>query len=89
MSWFTGFAVFFIIWWISLFVVLPHGNKSQAELGEVTPGTDPGAPVISKLPQKLIINTLVAGVIYGVYWLATSYYGWSFADVPGIFPENL
>ncbi|MBO6815495.1 MAG: DUF1467 family protein [Rhizobiaceae bacterium] len=89
MSFFTGFAVYFIIWWVTLFIVLPHGNSSQAEMGEVVPGTDPGAPIISKLPQKLLINTLVAGLVYGLYWLATSYYGWTFADIPSVFPDDI
>jgi len=89
MSFFTGFAVYFIIWWVTLFIVIPYGNKSQAEVGEVVPGTDPGAPVFSKLPQKLIFNTIVAGVVYGLYWLLTSYYGWAFSDLPNVFPEHL
>lgn len=89
MSFFTGFAVYFIIWWICLFIVLPYGNKSQAELGEVVKGTDPGAPVFHKLPQKLLINTMFAALVYGIYWLATSYYGWTFADIPSVFPESL
>ena len=30
MAFFTGFAIYFVIWWVTLFIVLPHGNKSQA-----------------------------------------------------------
>jgi len=89
MSFFTGFAIYFVIWWVTLFIVLPYGNRSQAEEGEVVLGTDPGAPTISKLPQKLLWNTLVAGVVFGGYWLATSYYGWDFSDIPSVFPEHL
>ena len=89
MNFFTGFAVYFIIWWITLFIVLPHGNQSQAELGEVTPGTDPGAPKVSNIKLKLFINTVISGIIYGFYWILTNYYGWTFADIPNIFPEGL
>ena len=38
----TGIAIFFLIWWIVLFAVLPWGVRSQQEDAEVAPGTDPG-----------------------------------------------
>jgi len=38
MAFFTGFAVYFLIWWITLFIVLPYGNRSQAEDGSVVEG---------------------------------------------------
>ncbi|MEM9277823.1 MAG: DUF1467 family protein, partial [Pseudomonadota bacterium] len=89
MSLFTGFAIYFIIWWVTLFIVLPHGNRSQAEDGEIIQGTDPGAPTVSRLPQKLMWNTVVAVGVFGIYWIITSYFGWGFSDIPSIFPEHL
>jgi predicted secreted protein len=41
----TGFAIYFVMWWIVLFLTLPFGVRSQHEDGEGAPGTDPGAPV--------------------------------------------
>ena len=41
----TVIAIYFLIWWLTLFAVLPWGVRNQEESGEVTPGTDPGAPV--------------------------------------------
>ena len=38
---FTALAIYFVIWWIVLFAVLPWGVHSQHESGEMTPGTDP------------------------------------------------
>jgi predicted secreted protein len=61
----TGFAVFFLIWWVVLFTVLPWGVHSQHEGGAVAPGTDPGAPALPKLGRKLIWTTLVSLVIFG------------------------
>ena len=40
----TFIAVYFLIWWLVLFTVLPWGARSQRESGEVAAGTDPGAP---------------------------------------------
>ena len=62
----TGIAIFFLIWWIVLFAVLPWGVRSQAEGGEVAPGTDPGAPAIPNLRRKLIWTTVVSAVVFAV-----------------------
>ena len=66
----TALAVFFLIWWVTLFAILPWGVKSQHESGEMTPGTDPGAPTSARLGRKLLWTTLVAAVIYGGCYLA-------------------
>ncbi len=62
----TSLAIFFLIWWVTLFAVLPWGVHSQHEGGEITPGTDPGAPAAPQLGRKLIWTTLVAGLIFAV-----------------------
>ena len=89
MEFFTGFAVYFLIWWITLFIVLPYGNRSQAEDGVVIEGTDPGAPTVSRLPQKLLLNSIIALVLFAIYWGTTWYFDWDFTDIPSIFPEHL
>jgi len=65
----TGIAIFFLIWWIVLFAVLPWGVRSQAEGGEVAPGTDPGAPAIPNLRRKLIWTTVVSAVVFAVCYV--------------------
>jgi predicted secreted protein len=60
----TGFAIYFVLWWVTLFVTLPFGVRSQHEEGDATPGTDPGAPVASRMGRKLIWTTLLSAVIY-------------------------
>jgi predicted secreted protein len=60
----TGFAIYFVLWWVTLFVTLPFGVRSQHEEGDATPGTDPGAPVVSRMGRKLIWTTLLSAVIY-------------------------
>jgi predicted secreted protein len=37
----TALAIFFLIWWVVLFAVLPFGVRSQHEEGEMPAGTDP------------------------------------------------
>ena len=70
MSLTTGSAIFFLIWWVVLFAVLPWGVHSQHEGGEVaTPGTDPGAPIVPHLGRKLIWTTVVSGAIFAVCYV--------------------
>src|SRR5262249_22221952 len=63
MSWTTAAAVYFILWWVVLFAVLPWGVRSQEESGDVVPGSDPGAPAIPRLSAKLVWATLVSCAI--------------------------
>jgi len=62
----TGFAIYFVLWWVTLFVTLPFGVRSQHEDGEGTPGTDPGAPVASRMGRKMIWTTLLSAAIYAM-----------------------
>ena len=64
----TAVAIYFLIWWIVLFAVLPWGVRAQGEdnAEDSPPGTDPGAPRVPRLVAKLIWTTLVAGVVWAV-----------------------
>jgi predicted secreted protein len=59
-------AVYFILWWVVLFAILPFGIRSQHEEKEMAPGTDPGAPVRHGLLMKAVATTIVSAVIFGV-----------------------
>ena len=65
----TALAIFFLIWWVVLFAVLPFGIRSQHEDGEMAPGTDPGAPVLSRLGSKLLWTTAVAVLIFAACYV--------------------
>lgn len=64
MDWFTGTAVYLTIWWLILFVMLPIGARSQAEAGDVVPGTEPGAPLLANIRRKLLWTTVAAAVVW-------------------------
>ena len=59
-------AIYFIVWWVVLFAVLPFGVRSQHEDGEGAPGTDPGAPVLARMGRKLIWTTIISAVIFAI-----------------------
>jgi predicted secreted protein len=77
-------AIYFVIWWIVLFAVLPWGVRSQHEAGEISPGSDPGAPARPLLLRKAIATTLVSAVI-----MAIGYGAWALDLIGGIFPTSL
>jgi predicted secreted protein len=64
----TIIAIYFLIWWVTLFAVLPWGIRSQQEDGAVEAGTDPGAPAMHRVWMKLVWTTLIASTIYGVLY---------------------
>ena len=68
MSLVSSLAIYFVIWWLVLFIVLPFGVRSQHEADQVTLGTDHGAPHQPLLVRKAVATTLIAAIIFaGVY----------------------
>ncbi|MEW5422585.1 DUF1467 family protein [Amorphus sp. 3PC139-8] len=67
-------AIYFIVWWLVFFVILPWGNRSQADQeAEITPGTMPSAPARPRLLIKAAITSVLAGVVLaGIYAVMTS-----------------
>ena len=66
MSLATAIAIYFIIWWVVLFMVLPWGVRSQEEGGDVISGSDPGAPVVPRLWWKLAWTTAISCVVFAL-----------------------
>jgi len=73
MSWISLFAIYFILWWLCLFMVLPFGVRSQDTTDDAAPGTDPGAPLVPHLAWKLLATTVLAAVLMAlVVWALSS-----------------
>ena len=62
----TALAIYFVIWWVTLFLTLPFGVRSQHEDGGGPPGTDPGALILTRMRTKLIWTTIISAIIYGI-----------------------
>lgn len=79
----SAIAIYFIIWWVVLFAVLPWGIRNSAETGEtVEQGNDAGAPVNPRLGLKALITTIVATIVFiAVYAMINQ--GWvGLQDIP-------
>ena len=88
MSWGSALAIYFIIWWVVLFISLPFAMRSQAEVGEVTEGTEPGAPFDPQLLRRFGWNTVLATVVFVAYYLVFHVWGLSVDDLPRIAPQR-
>lgn len=63
-------AVYFVLWWVALFAVLPFGVRNQEDTNEeIVVGTDPGAPAVLKLWPRMLAASILAGVLlFVVLW---------------------
>ncbi len=59
----TAFFIYVLIWWTTLFTVLPLGVARHGEEGK---GFDAGAPAKPDLKKKLLLNTALAAVILAI-----------------------
>jgi predicted secreted protein len=78
----SAIAIYFVIWWIGLFAILPWGIRSQHEEGDVVRGSDPGAPAKPRLLRIVIINTIFASLIFGTYYIVWTNGLISLDDIP-------
>ncbi len=86
MQLFSIFAVYFIIWWLTLFAILPIGLRTQAEDNEVVPGTVESAPARFQARKVFLLTTLVSALIYGAWHVFSVYSGVSFDNLPRLIP---
>jgi predicted secreted protein len=76
-NWLTLIAIYFILWWLVWFAVLPWGVTSQHEAESFDRRTEPGAPQQPMLLMKIVATTLISGVL-----LAIGAYVWRAELIP-------
>jgi len=76
----SGLAVYFVIWWIVLFTVLPWGVKTSQESGEpLVPGQADSAPARPNLWRKALWTSLISAILFGLF-LLNRHFGWLTLD---------
>ncbi len=69
----TFFAIYFVVWWLCLFLVLPFGVRNQVDAGEYVQGTEPGAPIKARLGRIALITTALSIPLTAVLmWLLSA-----------------
>jgi predicted secreted protein len=85
-TWVSYFAVFFLIWWVTLFAILPFSLRTQDDDQSVTLGTTSSAPRGSHVRRAALRTTIVSLIIFGTLWVLTTQLGYDFDDIPRIAP---
>ena len=67
-------SIYFVVWWLTLFAILPLGVRSHREAGShVADGGDPGAPVNPNLARKAITTSWVAAILTALIWVVVQF----------------
>lgn len=82
----TSIAIYFVIWWTVLFVILPIGARSQVEDGEVVLGTAHSAPTRFSLARVVRRTTLLATFVFVAFYVLTEVLGIGIDTFPHIVP---
>ena len=77
----SALAIYFVMWWIVLFAVLPFGIRTQQEDGEVTLGTESSAPTAPRLRRKALQTTIISAIVFAVF-VAVTNSGMKLSDIP-------
>jgi predicted secreted protein len=90
MPWYSALAIYFLFWVFTLFLVLPYGVRTSAELGEAeVPGQAQSAPHNVSIPKKLLWTTIVSALFFGLFWLNWTQ-GWvTRADLEALLPSRI
>jgi predicted secreted protein len=80
-------AIYFIIWWIVLFAMLPIGVRTSEEAGEkASPGTAESAPHMPNLLPKMVATTVVSSIIFAALYAIIVHRVITLDDIP-FFPR--
>ena len=66
MNWLGGIVVYFLIWWLVLFTVLPWGVKTG---GEQVQGQASSAPRRAMIGRKLLATTAISAVLFVIVYV--------------------
>ena len=61
-----GIVLFAVIWFMVFFIALQVGARSQADAGEIVPGTPASAPANVRMKRKVIATTMITVVLWSV-----------------------
>jgi predicted secreted protein len=76
MNWYAIFAIYFLMWVISAFIMLPFGIRTPNETGEVLlKGQADSAPSNFRPTVVMLRATILATILFGLYY-ANYMQGW-------------
>lgn len=87
MTWISAAALYFIVWWLTLFAILPFSLRTQDDEREIVLGTVSSAPKGPHMLRAMIRTTIVSAALLGSFYLVTRGLGLTIDDIPQIIPE--
>lgn len=85
----SGIVLFCVIWAVVFFMVLPFGQVSQHEAGEVVPGTPASAPTNANIKRKAWLTTWISTAVFAVIFTVVSLDLFTIDDIPFLTPPTL
>tara|TARA_B110000027_G_C16031312_1_gene260964 strand:+ start:593 stop:886 length:294 start_codon:yes stop_codon:yes gene_type:complete len=62
----SAIVLFAVIWFLTLFIVLPLRLQTQGDVGKIEPGTHAGSPVNPNMKKRFLVTTAVAVVLWAI-----------------------
>lgn len=62
----SAIVLFAVIWFLTLFIVLPLRLQTQGDVGKIEPGTHAGSPVNPQMKKRFLVTTAVAMVLWAI-----------------------
>ena len=69
MKWYTALAIYGVLWWLVLFMVLPWGNRPIAT-EDIAKGHAAGAPERPRMLVKFALTTVISAAVFAVFYWA-------------------
>jgi predicted secreted protein len=77
----SAVVLYAIMWFVVMFVVLPFRLRTQADDGEIVPGTHAGAPVNFRVGRTMLIVTAWTTLAWGAVVLFVVFSGLGVRDI--------
>ncbi len=62
----SAIVLYAVVWFMVMFIVLPIRRRTQGDVGEIVPGTQPGAPVNFNVRNTMALVSIIALVVWAV-----------------------
>lgn len=84
----SGIVLYMVIWAVTFLIINPLWQVSQAEDGNIVPGTPESAPVDAMVARKALWTTLWATIAFGVIFYVIEWKVITLDDVLWITPPS-
>lgn len=68
MGWISGTAVYIVIWWLVIFMVLPWGVQ-PVEQSDIEKGHAASAPLRPRMARKALVTTVISAVVWLIVYV--------------------